>query len=121
MVSKVYSAQPDLLKASIVTIEVDLSKGLHAFSIVGLAGKAVDEAKDRISSAIKNSGWKSPKAKNQKLVISLAAADLKKDSTGFDLGMALAYLSAAEEIKFDPAKKLFIGELSLAGNVEAVK
>lgn len=121
MVSKIYSAQPDLLKASIVTIEVDLSKGLHSFSIVGLAGKAVDESKDRISAAIKNSGWKSPKNKNQKVVISLAPADLKKDSTGFDLGMALAYLLAAEEIKFDPKNKLFIGELSLDGHVEAVK
>jgi magnesium chelatase family protein len=120
-ISKVYSAQPDLLKASIVTIEVDLSKGLHAFSIVGLASKAVDEAKDRMSAGIKNSGWKSPKAKNQKVVISLAPADVKKDSTGFDLGMALAYLSASGEIKFDIKNKLFIGELSLDGHVEAVK
>lgn len=120
-ISKVYSAQPDLLKASIVTIEVDLSKGLHAFSIVGLASKAVDEAKDRMSAGIKNSGWKSPKAKNQKVVISLAPADVKKDSTGFDLGMALAYLMASEEIRFDAKNKLFIGELSLDGTVVPVK
>jgi magnesium chelatase family protein len=120
-VAKIYSAQPHLLTASIITIEVDLSKGLHAFTIVGLAGKAVDEAKDRISAAIKNSGWKSPKAKNQKVVISLAPADIRKDGTGFDLAMALSYLVAAEEIRFDAKNKLFIGELSLDGHVEATK
>ena len=120
-VAKIYSAQPHLLTASIITIEVDLSKGLHAFTIVGLAGKAVDEARDRISAAIKNSGWKSPKAKNQKVVISLAPADIRKDGTGFDLAMALSYLVAAEEIRIDNKKKLFIGELSLDGHVESIK
>src|SRR5579884_3075993 len=104
-VSKIYSAQPDLLSASIVTIESDLSKGLYAFNIVGLASKAVDEAKDRISAAIKNSGWKSPKQSNQKIVISLAPADVKKEGGGFDLPMALSYLVAADHIDFDPANK----------------
>jgi magnesium chelatase family protein len=57
-VSRIYSAQATLLKARIIEIEVDLSRGLHSFSIVGLADKSVDESKDRVSSAIKNSGWK---------------------------------------------------------------
>ncbi len=121
MISKVYSAQPDVLKAHLVTIEVDLSKGLHSFSIVGLASKAVDEAKDRVSAAIKNSGWKSPKAKNQKIVISLAPADVKKEGTGFDLAMAVGYLAASEDIRFNPKGRLFLGELSLDGSVKAVK
>jgi magnesium chelatase family protein len=120
-ISKVYSAQTTLLKASIITIEVDLSKGLHTFSIVGLAGKAVDEAKDRVSSAIKNSGYKSPKNKNQKVVVSLAPADLKKEGPSFDLAIALGYLQASEDIKFDSKNKIFIGELSLDGTVHAVK
>jgi magnesium chelatase family protein len=120
MVSKIYTAQTNFLGATIVTIEVDLSKGLHSFSIVGLPSKAVDEAKDRISSAIKNSGWKSPKAKNQKIVISLAPADIKKDGTGFDLAMALAYLSASEEIKFNPKERIFLGELSLDGTLRPI-
>jgi len=64
--AKVYSAQVNLLRGAIVTIEVDLSKGLHSFSVVGLPDKAVDESKDRVSGAIKNSGFKSPKAKIKK-------------------------------------------------------
>jgi len=71
-VSKIYSAQATLLSAQIIDLEVDLSRGLHSFSIVGLGDKSVDEAKDRVSSAIKNSGWKSPKNKNRKVVVSLA-------------------------------------------------
>lgn len=118
--SKVYSAQVALLKAQIVDIEVDLSKGLYAFSVVGLPDKAVEESRDRVSAAIKNSGFKSPKQKNQKIVIALAPADLKKEGPVFDLGMALAYLLAAEEIKFNPHGKIFLGELSLDGEVRKI-
>src|SRR3989338_4230746 len=118
--AKVYSAQVTLLKAQIVHIEVDLSKGLYAFSVVGLPDKAVEESKDRVSAAIKNSGFKSPKQKNQKIVIALAPADLKKEGPVFDLGMALAYLLASEEIKFNPSGKIFLGELSLDGEVRKI-
>jgi len=118
--AKVYSAQVSLLKAQIVHIEVDLSKGLYAFSVVGLPDKAVEESKDRVSAAIKNSGFKSPKQKNQKIVIALAPADLKKEGPVFDLGMALAYLLASEEIKFNPSGKIFLGELSLDGEVRKI-
>lgn len=120
-VSKIYSAQATLLSAQIIDLEVDLSKGLHSFSIVGLGDKSVDESKDRVSSAIKNSGWKSPKNKNQKIVVSLAPADVKKEGPIFDLPIAIAYLVASEEIKFDPENKLFIGELSLDGKLREVK
>src|SRR3954463_4664022 len=120
MISKTYSAQLIGLTPHIVTIEVDLSNGLHAFVVVGLGDKAVDEAKDRISAAIKNSGYTSPKQKNQKVVISLAPADLRKEGTAFDLGMALGYLAASGEIDFDPEKKLFLGELSLEGEVRRI-
>lgn len=118
--AKVYGAQTTLLKANIIDIEVDLSKGLHSFSIVGLPDKAVEEARDRISAAIKNSGFKSPKNKNQKVVISLAPADIKKEGPSFDLGMALAYLLASEEINFDSSNKIFLGELSLDGKLRAI-
>src|SRR3989344_3400150 len=70
--SKVHSAQVRVLDAAVIDVEVDLSGGLHAFSIVGLPDKAVEEARDRVSSAIKNSGFKSPKKKNEKVIISLA-------------------------------------------------
>ena len=118
--AKTYSAQTHFLKAKIVTTEVDLSKGLHAFSIVGLPDKAVEEAKDRISAAIKNTGFDSPKSQNQKVVIALAPAGLKKEGSAFDLSMALAYLLAAEKINFNPDKKIFLGELSLQGDLRPI-
>lgn len=118
--AKVYSAQVTLLKAQIVHIEVDLSKGLYSFSVVGLPDKAVEESKDRVSAAIKNSGFKSPKQKNQKIVIALAPADLKKEGPVFDFGMAISYLLASEEIKFNPSGKIFLGELSLDGDIRKI-
>ncbi len=120
-VSKIYSAQATLLSAQIIDIEVDLSRGLHSFSVVGLANKSVDESKDRVSSAIKNSGWKSPKNKNQKVVVSLAPADIKKEGPVFDLPIAIAYLIASEEITGNTEGKLFIGELSLDGALRKVQ
>lgn len=120
--SKVYSAQTHLLKGKIVTIEIDITKKtLHAFTLVGLPDKAVDESKDRMSSALKNSGYKSPKNQNQKIVISLSPADLKKEGPYFDLAIALSYLLSAEEIDFDPEKKIFLGELSLNGDLRPIK
>lgn len=119
--AKIFSSQATLLKAQIIDIEVDLSRGLHSFSIVGLADKSVDESKDRVSSAIKNSGWKSPKNKNQKVVVSLAPADVKKEGPIFDLPIALAYLLASEEIEAETKRRLFIGELSLDGKLRPVK
>jgi len=119
--SKVHSAQTHMLDAHIVDIEVDLSRGLHAFSIVGLPDKAVEESRDRFSAAIKNTGFKSPKEKNQKVVVSLAPAELKKEGANFDLGIALAYLLAADELQFSPEGKLFLGELSLDGKVRPVR
>ena len=119
--SKVYSAQTYLLDAHIVTIEVDITKGtLYNFSIVGLPDKAVEEAKDRVSAAIKNSGFTSPKSTNQKIIVSLAPAGMKKEGANFDLGIALGYLLASEEILFDPEHKLFLGELSLDGTLRPI-
>ncbi|MBP6931267.1 MAG: magnesium chelatase, partial [Candidatus Pacebacteria bacterium] len=120
--SRIYSAQTHLLKGKVVTIEVDITKGtLHAFTLVGLPDKAVDESKDRMSSALKNSGFNSPKNQNQKIVISLSPADLKKEGPYFDLGIALAYLLSAGEIDFDPEGKIFLGELSLNGELQNIK
>jgi len=118
--AKSYSAQTTLLSAQPITVEVDLSKGLHSFSIVGLPDKGVEESRDRVAAAIKNSGFKSPKQKNQKITISLAPADIKKEGSIFDLPIALAYLKAAEEINFDPEGKIFLGELSLDGKLRKI-
>ncbi len=118
--SKVYSAQANLVRATIISIEVDLSRGLHSFTIVGLPDKAVEESRDRVSAAIKNSGYVSPKSKNQKVIISLAPADIKKEGPHFDVPIALSYLAASDEIRFDPEKKLFLGELSLDGELRPI-
>jgi magnesium chelatase family protein len=120
--SRIYSAQTHLLKGKIVTVEVDITKKtLHSFTLVGLPDKAVDESKDRMSSALKNSGFESPKNQNQKVVISLSPADLKKEGPYFDLAIALAYLLSAEEINFDPEHRIFLGELSLNGELRPIK
>lgn len=120
-ISRVHTVQPDVLRGTIITIEADISQGLHAFSIVGLASKAVDESKDRVGSAIKHSGYHSPKTKNQKIVISLSPADLKKEGPLFDLPIAIAYLIAAKEITVDEIKRIYIGELGLDGSLKPVK
>lgn len=119
--SKLFSAQIVGLVGHIVDVEVDLSKGLNAFSLVGLPSTSVDESRDRVSAAVKNSGFTSPKQKNQKVVISLAPAELKKEGSHYDLAIALAYLLASEETEFDPDKKLFLGELSLDGTLRPIR
>lgn len=120
--SKVFSVQTTGLHACVIDVEVDVTKKtLYAFAIVGLPDKAVEESRDRVSAAIKNSGFTSPKNQNQKVVISLAPADLKKEGPSFDLPMAIAYLLAVNDISFDPAGKLFLGELSLDGTVRPIK
>src|SRR3989344_1251281 len=117
MAVRVYSGQLVGLKASIVDVEVDLSQGLHSFSVVGLPDKAVEESKDRISAAIKNSKFISPQKKNQRVTVSLAPADLKKEGPVFDLSIALAYLLASKQILFDPKHRIFLGELALDGAI----
>ncbi|MDD5165485.1 MAG: YifB family Mg chelatase-like AAA ATPase [Candidatus Pacebacteria bacterium] len=118
--AKTYSAHICGLHMETVTVEVDISNGLHSFSVIGLGDRSVDEAKDRISAAIKNTGYISPKQKNQKVVISLAPADTRKEGSSFDLAMALAYLSASSDIEFDYENTLFLGELSLEGKLRKI-
>ena len=119
-VALVYTVQPHILDGTIVRIEADLSRGLHSFSIVGLAGKAIEESKDRISSAIKHSGFESPKSRNQKITVSLSPADLKKEGPLFDLPIAIAYLVAAGEIISDN-DTVYVGELGLDGHLRPVR
>lgn len=119
--ARVYGAQTSALSPHIVTIETDLSRGLHSFTVVGLPDKAVEESRDRVASAIKHAGFDSPKSRNQKIVISLAPADLKKEGPMFDLPMALSYLLAADDVRFDPEPFLFIGELALDGTLRPVR
>jgi magnesium chelatase family protein len=120
-ISHVYSAQTNLLNVTPISVETDISRGLHSFTIVGLPDKAVEEARDRVSAAIKNSGLSSPRSKNHKIIISLAPANEKKEGPSFDLPIALSYLLASEEISFDPEGKIFLGELSLDGKLREIR
>lgn len=120
-VAKIQAAQAEVGGATLIEVETDLGRGLFSFSIVGLPDKAVEEAKDRVNSAIKNSGFEAPKSKNHKIVISLAPADIRKEGPAFDVPIALSYLLASEELSFDPKGKLFAGELSLNGEIRGVK
>jgi len=118
--TRIYTAAITGLDARLIEVEVDLSFGLHIFNIVGLPDKAVEEAKERVSSAIRHSGIAPPQRNNQRLVVNLAPADVKKEGSGYDLPIALGYLLASKQISFNPENKLFIGELALDGQVRPV-
>lgn len=103
----------------IVDVECNISKGLPAIVIVGFANKAVDEAKERVRSALKNSKLELPR---KRVTINLAPADLPKESTGFDLAIATAILGASKQIETEKIKSaIFIGELGLNGDVRPVR
>ncbi len=120
-VPKILSAELDGITAECIEVEADINSGLHSFSIVGLADKAVSEAKERVNSALKNSGIRPPTKENRRITINLAPADIKKAGSRFDLPIALAYLLASEQIKtFDTKDKIFVGELSLDGSLRPI-
>ncbi len=117
-VSKIYSAELEGINAKLIEVEVDLNVGLHSFNIVGLADKALNEARERVNSALKNSGAKPPNRENKKITVNLAPADVKKTGSQYDLAIALGYLLATKQIgEFETGDKIFIGELSLDGRL----
>jgi len=119
--SKILSAELEGVKARFIEVETDVHVGLHSFTIVGLADKALTEAKERVDAAIKNSGIKPPSRENRKIVVNLAPADIKKTGSQYDLPIAIGYLLATGQIRdFDATDKIFVGELSLDGAVRSV-
>ncbi len=104
-----------------INIEVDIGRGLFSFTIVGLPDKTVAESKERILAALKNSGFDSPKTKHHKVVVSLAPAHIRKEGASFDVCIALSYLNASGQIKGSLHRKLFLGELSLNGEIRPVR
>jgi magnesium chelatase family protein len=119
--ARLVAVQPVGAGAELITIEADLTRGLHSFSIVGLADKAMEEARDRISAAIRHSGFKSPKSTNRRIVLSLSPADLKKEGSHFDVPLALCYLAAAGDIELPKESALFAGELALDGTLRKTR
>ena len=119
--SRVYSGELSGIDARCVEVEVDLHVGLHSFSIVGLADKALSEARERVSAALKNSGVKPPSQENRKIIVNLAPADIKKTGSQYDLAIAIGYLVATEQMqKFETKGVMFLGELALDGGVRSV-
>lgn len=116
----IYSAQIVGIDAKPISVEVDISPGLHVFSIVGLADKEVQESRERISAAIKNIGALAPHKKSQRVIVNLAPADIKKEGPAFDLPIALGYLLASRQVAFEPEKRIFLGELGLDGTLRKV-
>ncbi len=108
------------LEAAAVTVEVHLSNGLPSFTLVGLADVEVKEARERVRSAIQNSGLEFPN--NKRIIVNLAPADLPKDSGRFDLPIALGILAASGQIDAAQLNGYeFAGELSLSGDLRPVR
>lgn len=116
----IHSSQVVGLGARMIGVEVDISPGLHVFTIVGLADKEVQESRERISSAIRNIGALAPHKKSQRVIVNLAPADIKKEGPAFDLPIALGYLFASGQVRFDPKGTAFLGELGLDGSLRSV-
>ena len=119
--ARVHSGMPYQLEGKLVTIEVDVSVGLHAFTIVGLPDKSVEESKERVGSALKYAGYTSPRHSNVKTTIALAPAELRKEGSYFDIAIAIGYLSAVNEISAQTEGVMFVGEVSLDGLVRPVR
>ncbi len=120
MLAKVMSCAIVGLEAEIVEVEVDILRGGPMFTLVGLPDAAVRESRDRVHSAIKNSGFDFPGGR--RITVNLAPADLRKEGPAYDLPIAVGILAASQQIWPDQlAGALFLGELSLDGTARHTK
>ena len=119
MLAKILTGTTFGLQGILVEIEVDVAgRGFPTFTIVGLPGKSIDESKERVRTAITNAGYEMP---DSRITVNLAPADIPKSGSSFDLAIALGILSACKILPQEVLNdKLFIGELSLKGNVRPV-
>jgi len=114
--AKIKSAASLGLEPILIDVEVDISNGLPNFLIVGLPDKAVDEARERVRAAIKNSNVQFP---TRRITVNLAPADIRKEGPAYDLPIAIGLLLAGEQI-YPPENSLFLGELALNGEVRPI-
>ncbi len=120
MSSKIFSSATVGLSGALIEVEVDvLGSALHNFTIVGLPDLAVKESRDRVSSAVKNSGFKPPHQCGR-ITVNLAPADLPKTSSIYDVPIALGFLVVTGQLSFQSNNKIFVGELALDGTIRAV-
>lgn len=118
MVSKLLSLGYLGLDAYPVDIEVDTSRGLPVFSLIGLADTQVKESRERVRASLKNSGYDFPKGR---ITVNLAPANIKKEGTQFDLAIALGILNSSHQLHCDLSSYIILGELSLEGVLRGVK
>ena len=118
MIAKTFSVGLKGIDGYIVEVEVDRRRGLPAFHIIGLTDKSIQESKERVTSAIKNSGFDFPKGK---VLINLSPANLAKTGTGFDLAIAVAILKVSDQFPFDTENTIYWGELALDGSLRSTK
>jgi len=114
MLAKVMSCAVVGLDGALVEVEVDISTGLPSFTVVGLPDKAVQEARERVRSAIRNSGFRFP---TKRITVNLAPADLKKEGPAYDLAIAVGLLMSSDQLRADVRNTVFLGELSLDGRL----
>ncbi len=117
MLARVLSATSFGIDARFVEVEVDVGAGLPSFHIVGLPDSAIQEARERVRSALKNSGFAFP---SQRVTVNLAPAFLKKTGSDFDLPIALGILLATKQLRSFPEGVVAVGELSLSGELRPV-
>ncbi len=115
LLSKVASCAVVGLDGALIDVEVDLSNGQPGFTIVGLPDAAVQESRERVRAAVKNSNLVYPY--NKRITVNLAPADLRKEGPAYDLPIAVGLLLASDQIQADLSRTLIIGELSLDGAV----
>jgi len=119
MIAKILSAIPHGYQGRLIEVEGDCNRGLPAFNIVGMANKTIEESKDRVRAALHNSTFSFP---DTKVTINLAPADLHKDGAYLDLPIALAVMVLSNQLpQIDLDNKLFVGELSLTGELRPVR
>lgn len=116
MINRIFTVAIVGLEGRIVEVDIDISPGLFKFEIVGLGDKSVQEAKERVISAIKNSGFRLPP---MHITINLAPADLPKNGPFYDLPIAAGILAASGQLQADLSKTIFWGELALSGELRA--
>lgn len=117
MIFKVFGYALNGLSGVSVEVEVDVNNGLPSFDMVGLPDASVKESRERVRSAIKNSGFRVP---TKRITANLAPADVKKEGSCLDLPIAVGVLTASEQLVADVGNIIFIGELSLDGGLRRV-
>ncbi|MTV47709.1 YifB family Mg chelatase-like AAA ATPase [Heliobacillus mobilis] len=117
MLARIHSVVLEGLTAKTIEVEVDVSNGLPAFDMVGLPATAVREARERVRSAIRNSGYDFPL---RRITVNLAPADVRKEGSGLDIPIALGILAATGQVTGCLESWFFVGELALDGSIRPV-